>query len=187
MKKIIFTGVLGEKFGREFMLDVRSPAEAMVALTRQISGLERFVKANNFNVWADDQNLTTDTVGMIYEAETFKFGLDIDGAGGGGGLWGVIAGVAMIAVGFWNPLGWGVGATLLMGAGAGLAMSGLGMMLMPQASVGTIDQEGNRSSYSFGEAVTTTAQGNPIPVSYGECVGGGFVMSVNIKTRNILY
>jgi len=186
MKKIIFYGVLGEKFGKEFMLDVQSAAEAIRALSKQIPGLERYVKMNNFNVWADESNLSTDTVGMTYEVETFKFALDVEGSGGGG-LWAVIAGVAMIAVGWWNPMGWGVGATLLMGAGAGIAASGLGMMLMPVASVGTIDQEGNRASYSFGDAVTTTAQGNAIPVSYGECIGGGFVMSVNVKTRNLAY
>lgn len=186
MKKIIFHGVLGEKFGKEFVLDVESAAEAMYALSCQIRGLEKFIRLNNFHVWADEINLAEECVGMRYDSEVFRFALHVEGAGGGGGgLLAVVAGLAIIAVGFWNPMNWGIGATLLMGAGAGIASVGLASMLMPKASTATIDEEGNRSSYSFGGAVTTTAQGNPYPISYGECMGGGFIMSVRIRSSNL--
>lgn len=184
MKKIVFYGILGEKFGKEFVLDVATASEAVRALSKQIKGLEDFVKMNNFIVWADEENLNTDTVNMLFDAEVFKFSLDIDGAGGSGGLLGIIAGVALVAVGFvvGGPLGAG-----LMLAGVVAGIMGASSMLMPIAYPDTLDEEGNRASYSFGGAVTTTAQGNVIPVSYGECMGGGFVLSAGLKTRNIRY
>lgn len=184
MKKIIFYGILGEKFGKEFVLDVQTASEAIRALCKQIKGLEEYVKLNNFVVWADEENLSEETVKMTFNAEVFKFSLDIDGAGGGGGLLSIVAGVAMVAVGF--VLGGPIGAGLILG-GIVAGAVGISMSLMPVAYPDTLDEEGNRASYSFGGAVTTTAQGNVIPVSYGECMGGGFVMSAGVKTRNILY
>mgnify|MGYP002757558202 CR=1 FL=1 len=64
MKKIIFYGVLGEKFGKEFLLDVQTASEAIRALCKQIKGLEEYVKLNNFVVWADEENLSEETVKM---------------------------------------------------------------------------------------------------------------------------
>lgn len=184
MKKIVFYGILGEKFGKEFTLDVQTAAEAIHALCKQIAGLEKYVRLNNFVVWADEQNILEENISMIYDVSVFKFALDVDGSGGGGGFLGIVAGVALVVAGF--VVGGAIGVGLVLG---GIVAGGLGAasMLMPIASPDTLDEEGNRASYSFGGAVTTTAQGNVIPVSYGECMGGGFVMSVSVKSKNILY
>ena len=50
-------------------------------------------------------------------------------------------------------------------------------MMMPKAQISDINTDGNKSNYGFGSAVTTVAQGNPVPVLYGQREVGGFVIS----------
>ncbi|MES5675525.1 tail assembly protein, partial [Acinetobacter baumannii] len=38
-------------------------------------------------------------------------------------------------------------------------------------------QDGNRANFGFGSAVTTAAQGYPVPILYGRREVGGFVLS----------
>ena len=51
------------------------------------------------------------------------------------------------------------------------------MMLMPKIENQDQNQDGNRANNGFGGAVTTVAQGNPVPVLRGCREIGGFVVS----------
>ncbi|MFH4280276.1 tail assembly protein, partial [Acinetobacter baumannii] len=78
--------------------------------------------------------------------------------------------------------GWtGVGAVVaqgLIGAGIGMMLGGVAMMLMPKVdNTQDQNQDGNRANQGFGGAVTTVAQGNPVPVLYGQREVGGFIVS----------
>ena len=42
----------------------------------------------------------------------------------------------------------------------------------------------DRANYGFGGAVTTVAQGNPVPLLYGERDVGGFICSAGIYTED---
>lgn len=44
----------------------------------------------------------------------------------------------------------------------------------------TYEQDGNVASYGFGGAVTTTSQGNPVAIIYGEREVGGAIGSAGI-------
>ena len=72
----------------------------------------------------------------------------------------------------------------LIGTGLGLMMGGIASMLMPTLEMGDQDEDGNRANNGFGGAVTTVAQGNPVPLLYGERYIGGFIMSAGIFTED---
>lgn len=180
------TGVLGELFGTDYTFDVKSPLEATAALAQVKKGFREYARLRDFNMWINDKNVSQDVIGYDYGDCIVTLGVHVTGAGGGNGLWAVIAGIAIIIVAWWNPAGW-LGATQMMayGMGAGLAASGAAQLLMPTASVAAADQDGNKASYGFSGAVTTTEQGNIVPIAYGKCRVGGFVIMYRITTEDI--
>lgn len=187
MIKVILHEVLGERFGNEYTLDARTTSEAVYALTRMLDGFDDFVRLNNFHVWVDDVNIGEDSLRTeIHTDAVVRMALHVEGAGGGNGMWAVVAGIAIIVVSWWNPAGWAVGGQMMAaGLGGALMMTGIGQMMMPKMNMDTADEEGNRSSYGFGGAVTTTEQGNCVPVAYGECWCGGFAVAYRITTEVI--
>lgn len=181
-----FVGVLAEKFGTQYTLDVTSPREAVCALCSMLDGFRNYVRHHDFNLWVDDRNIGESEVGYNYGDCVVKMGLHITGAGGNSGIWMVIAGIAIIAFTWWTGGGAVTGAQLVAyGLGAGLAATGAAMLLMPTAKAETMDDEENRASYGFNKPVTTVAQGNNVPVLYGKGLIGGFVIMYRITTDDI--
>ncbi|ENW92741.1 tail assembly protein [Acinetobacter dispersus] len=101
--------------------------------------------------------------------------------GAGGGVVQTILGVVLIVVGALITVGTlGGGAPLggaLIGAGIGMVIGGVAQMLMPKMDNEDQNQDGNRANKGFGGAVTTVAQGSPVPVLYGQREIGGFIAS----------
>ena len=91
----------------------------------------------------------------------------------------VIAGAALVGVGFLVP-----GMQPLIGAGAGLMLGGAASLLMPRPTITPQDPDGNKPSYAFGGAVTTVAEGNPVPLAYGRRQVGGAVISMMIVNED---
>lgn len=181
-------GVLGDRFGRLFRLDAKSPAEALYALSKIKDGFESFVRNNNFHVWVNAHNVTSSEVGLAVGADDviISVALCVEGAGGGNGALAIIAGIVIIAVAWWNPAGWGTAAQMFAyGIGAGIAAYGVGQMMMPAMAAPSADEDGNKASYGFGGAVTTVAQGNVVPVALGECWQGGFVITYRITSERV--
>lgn len=180
-------GVLGERFGDVYELRANTPAEAVYALCKMIDGLESFIRNNNFHLWVEDKNITEAELSFSNPNDDFvvSIALCVEGAGGNG-LLAIVAGIAIVAVAWWNPLAWGAAAQMFAyGVGASVALMGVGMSLMPKMSTASIDEEGNRASYGFGGAVTTVSQGNVVPVGFGECFQGGFVITYSITSERI--
>ncbi|MEQ1066283.1 tail assembly protein [Acinetobacter sp. XH1741] len=213
LKTIKLYGILGQKFGREFKLDVANTREAMRALSVQIAGFEQFMlhaheQGLRFAVFLKGKNLskkrgkkrpaiydhetkrliTGDNIGeeqldMSTEADTIHIVPRVVGAGGNGGLQ-TILGAVMVVVGVivgvvagWTGAG-AVAAQGLIGAGVGMMVGGIAQMLMPKIdNTQDQNQDGNRANKGFGGAVTTVAQGNPVPILYGQREIGGFIVS----------
>lgn len=181
MKTIKFYGVLAKKFGKEFQLDVASVREVMRALSVQLPGFEKFMLHAHehglaFAVWQDKRNIAASEIDMHTDADVIKIVPRVIGAGGNGVLQ-TILGAVMVVVGavamyFGQP--WGAN---LVGAGIGMMIGGVAMMLMPKIDNQDENQDGNRANNGFGGAVTTVAQGNPVPVLRGRREVGGFVVS----------
>ncbi len=207
LKTIKLYGILGQKFGREFKLDVANTREAMRALSVQIAGFEHFMlhaheQGLRFAVFLKSKNssnkrgkkrpaiydhetkrlITGDNIGeeqldMNTEADTIHIVPRVMGAGGNNGILQLVLGAILIAASFIPGIGQAAQVALI-GAGAGMAMGGVASMLMPKIdNTQDQNQDGNRANKGFGSAVTTVAQGNPVPVLYGQREIGGFIVS----------
>ncbi|PPC43095.1 phage tail protein [Acinetobacter baumannii] len=207
LKTIKLYGILGQKFGREFKLDVANTREAMRALSVQIAGFEHFMlhaheQGLRFAVFLKRKNssnkrgkkrpaiydhetkrlITGDNIGeeqldMNTEAEVIHIVPRVMGAGGNNGILQLVLGAILIAASFIPGIGQAAQVALI-GAGAGMAMGGVASMLMPKIdNTQDQNQDGNRANKGFGGAVTTVAQGNPVPILYGQREIGGFIIS----------
>ena len=90
---------------------------------------------------------------------------------GGNGILQTILGAVMIVVGVITQQYWAVG------MGVGMMVGGIAQMMMPKMDEGDQNQDGNRANKGFGGAVTTIAQGNPVPILYGQREVGGFIVN----------
>lgn len=190
LKKIKLYGILAKKFGKEFHLAVDNTREAMRALSVQVPGFEHFMlhaheQGLEFAVFQDKQNISETEIDMSTSAKVIKVVPKVKGAGGalqtiiGAVL--VVVGAVMVFTGVGAPIG-----TALIGAGIGMMVGGIAMMLMPKIENQDQNQDGNKANKGFGGAVTTVAQGNPVPVLYGQREVGGFIASAGQYPEDLM-
>lgn len=191
LKTIKLYGILAKKFGKEFHLAVDNTREAMRALCVQVQGFEHFMlhaheQGLEFAVFQDKQNISEAELDMNTSAKVIKVVPKVKGAGGDNGVLQTILGAVMVVVGavamyFGQP--WGAN---LVGAGIGMMVGGVAMMLMPKIDNQDQNQDGNKANKGFGSAVTTVAQGNPVPVLYGQREVGGFIASAGQYPEDLM-
>lgn len=183
LKTIKLYGVLGKKFGKEFHLAVESTREAVKALSVQVPGFEQFMLTAHeqglaFAVFQDDENISEEQIDFETGAKVIKIIPKVIGAGGNGvlqtilGAVMVVVGVVMLYIPGAQPF-----AASVIGAGIGMMVGGIAQMMMPKMDEGDQNQDGNRANKGFGGAVTTIAQGNPVPILYGQREVGGFIVN----------
>ena len=191
LKTIKLYGILAKKFGKEFRLEVENTREAMRALCVQIPGFEHFMlhaheQGLRFAVFQDKQNISESELDMHTGAKVIKIVPRVVGAGGNGVLQ-VILGAILVVVGYFtfgatSPYG-----VALIGAGIGTMVGGVAQMLMPKVdTLQDENQDGNKANKGFGGAVTTVAQGNPVPVLYGQREVGGFIASAGQYPEDLI-
>lgn len=194
LKTIKLYGILAKKFGKEFRLDVENTREAMRALCVQVPGFEHFMlhaheQGLEFAVFQDKQNISETELDMRTSAKVIKVVPRVMGAGGAfQTIFGAVLVVVGIVVGVttgWTGVGGAAGAALI-GAGAGMMVGGIAMMLMPKIENQDQNQDGNKANKGFGGAVTTVAQGNPVPVLYGQREVGGFIASAGQYPEDLM-
>lgn len=190
LKTIKLYGILAKKFGKEFRLEVESTREAMRALCVQVPGFEHFMlhaheQGLEFAVFQDKQNISETELDMSTSAKVIKVVPRVMGAGGvvqtiiGAVL--VVVGAVMVFTGVGAPIG-----MALIGAGVGMMVGGIAMMLMPKIENQDQNQDGNKANKGFGGAVTTIAQGNPVPALYGQREVGGFIASAGQYPEDLM-
>lgn len=183
LKTIKLYGILAKKFGKEFHLAVESTREAVKALSVQVPGFEQFMLTAHeqglaFAVFQDDENISEDQIDFETGAIVIKIVPKVIGAGGNGvlqtilGAVMVVVGVVMLYIPGAQPF-----AASVIGAGIGMMVGGIAQMMMPKMDEGDQNQDGNRANKGFGGAVTTIAQGNPVPILYGQREVGGFIVN----------
>ncbi len=192
LKTIKLYGILAKKFGKEFHLAVDNTREAMRALCVQVQGFEHFMlhaheQGLEFAVFQDEQNIGETELDMNTSAKVIKVVPKVKGAGGAVQT---ILGAVLVVVGVLVTVGTlGGGAALgagLIGAGVGMMVGGIAMMLMPKIENQDQNQDGNKANKGFGGAVTTVAQGNPVPVLYGQREVGGFIASAGQYPEDLM-
>lgn len=189
MKTIELHGILRTKFGRFFKLDVQSAKEASHALSCLLPEFKRFMLDSErlgyrFAVFAGKKRTKKTNIGEqdlnnITTANHIHIVPRVMGSGGKTMGWlQTIAGVALVVGGVatqqWH----------LVGAGVGLLIGGVTSLLMPTPNIDKNDDDKNRPNNGFGGAVTTIAQGNPVPVLYGCRQVGGFICSAGIYAED---
>lgn len=192
LKKIRLYGILAKKFGKEFRLEVENTREAMRALSVQVPGFEHFMlhaheQGLEFAVFQDKQNIGETELDMSTSAKVIKVVPKVKGAGGAVQtiLGAVLVVVGIVVTGMSFGSAGAVGAALI-GAGVGMMVGGIAQMLMPKIENQDQNQDGNKANKGFGGAVTTVAQGNPVPVLYGQREVGGFIASAGQYPEDLM-
>jgi len=194
MKVIHLHGVLADKFGEFFKLDVMSAAEATHAIASQLPAFKKFMlqaeqNGMRFAVFLDEVNeqgnIGEKDLSTMTGASIIHIVPKIMGAGGDAFGWlQVVVGAAMVVVGLGLTPFTGGTSLAMVGAGVGLMVGGAASLLMPTPELGNQDEDGNRANYGFGGAVTTVAQGNVVGLPYGERTVGGAIGSAGIYTED---
>lgn len=208
LRKIRVYGQLAKFLRRRvFEAEVTTAAEAVRFLLANFPHLEQHMAAQHYRVVVGEYDLGAQELHDPAGSQDIQIIPVLAGAGGdGGGLWKVIAGVALIALAIVNPFGAAAIGTLGVGAGAiavstavgivgvGLALSGTVQLLTPQPKAatglgmggsGANSETDPRKSYSFSGVQQTSRQGVPVPIVYGETLVGSVVISAGIDTIQV--
>ena len=191
MVNVRFYGSL-KQFGSEFRLDCQTTAEIVQALTSQIPKLRQFIQQGLFTVrvgrdYFDNRYLEQGLSHKLKDDSTVHFTPVLKGSKRGG-LFGVIAGVAIIAGAIaLGPLAGiiSTNAAWIVGSvGASLLLGGVAQMLtkMPEMKIGT--EKEKKQSTAFSNLSNMTAQGKPMPLAYGRMRVGSLIISQGVETMD---
>jgi len=198
LRKIKLYGELAEFVGhKEFEVEVNTLPKAVSFLIHNFPEVEAYMSPKYYQVKVGNYDIDENEINYPIGQQDIHFIPVISGAGKGFGK--VLAGAALIGVGFLAPGaqfgGFGFAAktagTFSLGAIAGnvgiaLALSGVSEMLFPlpqQQSFST--EEDPRLSFSFSGVQNTSRAGTPVPIVYGEIFTGSVVISAAIDTNQI--
>lgn len=214
MVTVRLLGEAGRRYGRVFRLAVRSASEAVRALCLQIPDLRQYL-LNSAEAGIAWRVVTEDPLGLAEDELDWpcskRVVLAPQPTGRGGGVGKIIAGVALVAfaiiagpaVGGFLGLGMGgfLGGAAAQAIGAiGLSMvfGGVAQLLTPTpkmpgvatATGGSVTNRENvdqQNSALFDKSNANTAQGDVVPVLYGERLVGSLpVLSFGIELQNSL-
>lgn len=184
IRDIILYGEARKLFGKKYRLDVESPAEAIKALSMMVDGFREWLLKNKdekFVVTVNGKSIEESMLTARGEGDITIRVASIR-ARKGGGAFGIIAGLALVAFTWWNPFTWGaITQSTLYAVGAGLVLSGAAMMLSPQLKPSDDKDDGKLKSHTFG-IQQNSGQGDPVPVVYGEILAKPVVISSGIST-----
>lgn len=190
MVTVRFYGTL-KQFGTTFKLEVQNTAEALRALTSQIPHLRQFIQQGLFTVriaqqYIDNRYLEKGLYYTLKENDVIHITPVLKGAKRGG-VFGVIAGVAMIATALvLSPLvlgavaastAWTIGAV-----GASLLLGGVAQMLTKQPNMPSVSEKEKKNSTAFSNLSNMASQGKTMPLAYGRIRTGSMIISQGVET-----
>lgn len=197
MRKIRLYGVLAKKFGKEFELDVKSPAEAVRALCAILPGFKRHMVEHSepgYTVRVGKEYRDLDTLADPSSTrDVIKVAPAIAGSNAVGRI--IVGALIIAAVVMSGPGGWALAAgagggltamgAIAVGLGMSLVMGGVAELLTPTPKMKTTERPENLPSYTFDGPVNTIAQGNAVPVGYGRLTVGSQVVSAQLMAENL--
>ena len=190
MVTVRFYGTL-KQFGTTFKLEVQNTAEALRALTSQIPHLRQFIQQGLFTVriaqqYIDNRYLEKGLYYTLKENDVIHITPVLKGAKRGG-VFGVIAGIAMIATALvLSPLvlgavaastAWTIGAV-----GASLLLGGVAQMLTKQPNMPSVSEKEKKNSTAFSNLSNMASQGKAMPLAYGRIRTGSMIISQGVET-----
>lgn len=172
---------------RVFRAEVASAAEAIRFLLANFPALEPELSKGHYRVLVGDYELAEQELHDPAGQQAIKIVPVVAGAGAVGRI---IAGVALIALALFVPLG-AIGAialnTVALGVGVSLVTGGVAQLLspVPKLPQGVDSQQDPRKSYSFSGIQNSSRAGTPVPIVYGETIVGSVVISAGIDTVQV--
>lgn len=185
MREVILYGPMRAKFGRSFMLDVRSPAEAIRALCAVVKGFrawftERARAGQHYHIFVGKKNVAENEVGMYSgKEEPIRIAPTVRGAGNNkvlGAILVIAGAVLMYFTG--NPYVFQIGLAMVIG---GAAMMLVKVPKTPDVNASAKDKADN----VFDGPVNVLAAGNCVPLLYGTMEIGSVVASAGVFTDDI--
>lgn len=169
-------------------MDVASVSEAVRALCVQLRGFRGTVARGEYQVLVGGAYLDEEELPMEIGSDARIDIVPVPvGSKNSSGWIKVILGVALLAYGAF--LG---GATGILGIqaqtfiqmGAGLALSGLGLLLSPTPTLSNSEKPDDLPSYVFNGALNITEESNCIPLCYGTFLCGSLVVSSGLSLED---
>lgn len=192
MMTILLYGALGRQFGKIHRFAVRSPGEAIRALSVNFPGFRRaLIDGGAYRVLRGGRAaLGVDDLRAPQSArESLRIVPVVQGARGLGQL--ILGAALFMAIG---PVGEFMAFEMEAGAamtsfitggmkaiGVSLMLSGVSSMLFSPVKTQSTERPENQPSYAFDGPVNTSTQGNPVPVCYGRAVVGSQVISAGLS------
>ncbi|EBB0383768.1 tail assembly protein [Salmonella enterica] len=176
-----------QRFGKRISLSIKTAAEGIHALAIQLPGFWQRMNEGWYQVRIAGSDMAPDTLTARLN-ESLPPGAVVHivprMAGAKNGIWQVVAGAALIGASFIPGLN-AVAAAVLFSAGTSMALGGVAQMLTPVPKTPTVGQadNGKQNTY-FSSLENMVAQGNPVPVLYGEMKIGSRVISQMMSTRD---
>ena len=212
MRTIKVYGDLAKFLGQNvFEAEVNTVGEVVRFLCCNFRKLEAYMADKFYKVLIGKQTFyDLELVNLPLEDGTIRIIPVVGGNFGSGGIFEIIAGIALVAVSFFLPPILAFAAPAIFGIGASLALGGVAQLLtpvppMPSAnfsrgevpkfspldtpqfskspvidSSGSSSSSGGDESFAFSNIVNTSRQGLPIPVVYGKMPVGSIVVSSGI-------
>jgi predicted phage tail protein len=198
LKEVKLYGELAEKYGKDWLLDVNSPSEAVRALCANNPSFRNFLTSSQDRgvgykvmvgkTYVENQIEIYDPSGR----QEIKIIPVILGAKKQG-LGTILLGIALIiaapyAVGAITGGAAAGSMTAAFGAAVGGAMTQIGWGLVAggigQLLATTPEEVKDEQNYSFNGAANTVRQGVPVPLCYGQLMIGGAVISSGITSED---
>ncbi|EPN2202521.1 tail assembly protein [Escherichia coli] len=178
-----------QRFGRRIDLRVKTGAEAIRALATQLPLFRQKLNEGWYQVRiagrdAGENELSARLNEPLANGAVIHIVPRLAGAKSGG-VFQVVLGAALIATAIWMPGLSIVASNLMFSLGAGMVLGGVAQMLASKAKTPKVSatDNGKQNTY-FSSLDNMVAQGNVLPVLYGEMRVGSRVASQEISTAD---
>ncbi|HAX2039514.1 TPA: tail assembly protein [Escherichia coli] len=176
-----------QRFGRRLSLYVNTAAEAIRALSMQMPGFRRQMNEGWYQIRiagrdAGENELSVRLNEPLANGAVIHIVPRLAGAKSGG-VFQAVLGVALVAAAIWMP-GISIAASNIMfSMGSAMALGGVAQMLAPKPKTPEYRamNNGKQNTY-FSSLDNMIAQGNPMPVPYGEMLVGSRRISQDVST-----
>lgn len=190
MKTIYLHGFLKDQFGESFRMDVQTPREAVMALSAQLPGFEKTIRAGRWHILrgalANEDDVSEDSVDVaLGNQDEVHIMPAIEGAGSNMGVFTIIVGLVLFVAGFFT--GGSTWGPMMMMMGAGMAVGGIVQMTMkvPGADTTAGESKDNKASYLFNGGTNQSTQGVAVPRGYGRVMVGSIVVSAGLYAEEM--
>ncbi|MDR0701334.1 MAG: hypothetical protein LBF61_02825 [Azoarcus sp.] len=176
MITVLLYGALRKKFGKYHRFAIRTPAEAIRALSANFPEFKQHLIEHStpgYHVLTGRESRDVHTLAHPAD-EVIRIVPAV--AGAKNGVLQTIIGVVLIVASYWTG-----GSTF--NVGMAMLIGGITTMLSkPPKTKGPAERPDNLPSYGFDGPTNTTAQGNPVPICYGRGRIGSQVVSAGFST-----